>query len=65
VGPKYRIGEFMLVGIRCDEMLKNRLQCPSPAEEGSAYCRVHNLLKKSADVTAARAKELAAQSEVS
>jgi hypothetical protein len=53
----------MLLGPRCDEMLPNHLQCGSPAEAGSEFCRVHNLLKKAADVKAAKAAELAAQNE--
>jgi len=55
----------MLIGVRCEEMLPNRLQCPQPQQEGSIFCKVHNLLKKSADVAAAKAAETVAQNEAS
>ena len=55
----------MIIGVRCEVMMDNRLQCPRPVEDGTEMCRVHNLFKKAADVSAAKAAETAAQNEAS
>jgi hypothetical protein len=55
----------MIIGVRCEVMMDNHLQCPRPVEDGTDMCRVHNLFKKAADVAEAKAAETAAQNEAS